>query len=166
GRHAQLVVKTSAIVEIMPQTIPDALDQEAWSELDRVAGNSDCFEMLMPSHFVHSSDLLNELARELVIERRDDPLTRLREINGRLHDAFDYAPQTTGVDSPIDEALRARKGVCQDFAHIMIALVRPLGIPRRYVSGYLFHRREAQDRSQEDATHAWVEALLPGLGWV
>ena len=166
GRHSQLIVKASAIVEIMPQTIPDALDQEAWSELDALAGNSDCFEMLLPSHFARPSGLLNDLARELRIERRDDPLSLLREINGALHDAFDYAPQTTNVDSPIDDALRTRKGVCQDFAHIMIALVRGLGIPCRYVSGYLFHRLETQDRSAQDATHAWVEALLPGLGWV
>ncbi|WP_255603911.1 transglutaminase family protein [Oscillochloris sp. ZM17-4] len=83
-----------------------------------------------------------------------------------MYRTFAYAPQTTTVDSPIDEALAKRKGVCQDFAHIMIALVRPLGIPCRYVSGYLYHRVEDHDRSERDASHAWVEALLPGLGWV
>jgi transglutaminase-like putative cysteine protease len=56
--------------------------------------------------------------------------------------------------------------VCQDFAHIMIALVRRLGVPCRYVSGYLFHRVEDHDRSSDGATHAWIEALLPDLGWV
>ena len=146
--------------------MPDALDPKAWDETDALSRNDDSFEMLMPSHFAHSSELLDELARELNVVRRDDPLSLLREINTRLHDTFDYAQQTTSVDSPIDEALRARKGVCQDFAHIMIALVRSLGIPCRYVSGYLFHRREVRDRSAADATHAWVEALLPGLGWV
>ena len=166
GRHSQLTVKAAAIVEIMPQTIPEALDPQAWRELDAIIGNNDYIEMMMPSHFARPSDLLDELARELGVERRDDPLRRLREINSALHDAFDYAPQTTSVDSPIDEALRARKGVCQDFAHIMIALVRRLGIPCRYVSGYLFHRLEAQDRSAQDATHAWVEAWLPGVGWL
>ncbi len=60
-------------------------------------------------------------------------------------------PRTTRVDSPIDEALRSRQGVCQDFAHIMIALVRQLGIPCRYVSGYLYHRQEDNDRSISDA---------------
>src|SRR5258708_19850217 len=66
-------------------------------------------------------------------------------------------------DAQIDEALRARQGVCQDFAHIMIALVRPLRIPCRYVSGYMFHRDEDdKDRSLEGASHAWVEALVPG----
>lgn len=166
GRHSQLVVKTSALVEIMAQQVAEALRPEAWRELDEIASHSDCFEMLMPSHFACPSDLLDELASELRIERRDDPLGLLREINSALHGAFDYAPQTTRVDSPIEEALRARKGVCQDFAHIMIALVRSLGIPCRYVSGYLFHQVENPDRSAQDATHAWVEALLPGLGWV
>jgi transglutaminase-like putative cysteine protease len=56
--------------------------------------------------------------------------------------------------------------VCQDYTHIMIALVRELGIPCRYVSGYLYHRRDDTSSSAPDATHAWVEALLPGLGWV
>ena len=61
------------------------------------------------------------------------------------------------------EALSLRKGVCQDFAHIMITLIRHLNIPCRYVSGYLYR---GEGRFTGEATHAWVEALLPGLGWV
>ena len=75
-------------------------------------------------------------------------------------------PKARGVDSPIDHALESRQGVCQDFAHIMIALTRRIGIPCRYVSGYLFHKAGDKTRSAEGATHAWVETLLPGLGWV
>jgi transglutaminase-like putative cysteine protease len=73
------------------------------------------------------------------------------------------------VDSPIDHALETRKGVCQDFAHIMITLIRTkLRIPCRYVSGYLAHRAtdEETDRSRASATHAWVEVLMPHFGWV
>ena len=58
------------------------------------------------------------------------------------------------------------KGVCQDFAHTMIALLRQVRIPARYVSGYLFRGREDHDRSTPDASHAWVEVLLPHLGWI
>jgi transglutaminase-like putative cysteine protease len=80
---------------------------------------------------------------------------------------FAYVPHSTKVDSPIDEPLKTRQGVCQDFAHIMISLVRNLKVPCRYVSGYMFHREESErDRSLEGASHAWVEALVPGLGWV
>ena len=85
---------------------------------------------------------------------------------GEMYARFEYSPRSTRVDSPIDEALEARKGVCQDFAHIFLSLVRPLGIPARYVSGYLFQTAGSQDRSTDGATHAWVEVLLPDLGWV
>src|SRR5262249_19547158 len=81
-------------------------------------------------------------------------------------DRFAYVPNATRADSPIDEVIATRQGVCQDFAHVMIALVRNLGIPCRYVSGYLFHNLADPDRSAEGASHAWVEAHLPGLGWV
>src|SRR5438270_351592 len=59
-----------------------------------------------------------------------------------------------------------RKGVCQDYPHITIILARQLGIPCRYVSGYLYQPGRSQDRSTGEATHAWVEAYLPGLGWI
>lgn len=61
---------------------------------------------------------------------------------------------------------RNRAGVCQDFAHIFIAIARRLRIPCRHVSGYLFHRRADHDRSAPDSSHAWVEAYLPELGWI
>jgi transglutaminase-like putative cysteine protease len=80
---------------------------------------------------------------------------------------FDYKPNSTKADSPIAVALEAKAGVCQDFTHIMIALVRSrLQVPCRYVSGYLYHGDEHKDRSASSATHAWIEAFLPELGWV
>ena len=90
----------------------------------------------------------------------------VQELNTRLFEYFEYVPSHTRVDSPIDEAIVSGKGVCQDFAHTMIALLRHVRIPARYVSGYLYRSREDHDRSTPDATHAWVEALMPHLGWV
>ena len=89
---------------------------------------------------------------------------RVGNINALLYSKIAYVPKSTQVDSPIDHALESRRGVCQDFAHIMIGLTRRIGIPCRYVSGYLFHKEG--ERSKEGATHAWVETLLPTLGWV
>lgn len=126
----------------------------------------DYWEMLLPSEFAQPTPLLQDLARSMDVRRRGDPLSLLREINHSLYETFDYVPRSTKVDSPIDHALEQRKGVCQDFAHIMITLVRTLHVPCRYVSGYLYHRSSDHDRSAEGATHAWVEALLPQLGWV
>ena len=124
--------------------------------------------MILPSEFARSSEALQQLAKELRCERRCDPLDLLTELNEAIYEKFEYVPNSTKVDSPIEEALLTRQGVCQDFAHIMIALVRPLRMPCRYVSGYLFHREENghKDRSLEGASHAWVEALIPRLGWV
>ncbi|MGB8910786.1 MAG: transglutaminase family protein, partial [Candidatus Sulfotelmatobacter sp.] len=124
----------------------------------------------LPSQFAKSSLHLEALAAELRCERRDTPLELLTELNESIYNSFAYVPNSTTVDSPIDDALLSRQGVCQDFAHIMIALVRPLRIPCRYVSGYMFHRNnedadEKKDRSVEGASHAWMEAFLPNLGW-
>ena len=96
----------------------------------------------------------------------DDPLTFLRQLNHDIYEWFDYVPKSTRVDSPIDHAIETGKGVCQDFAHIMIALVRHVRIPCRYVSGYVYPREEKRDRTGDGATHAWIEALVPGYGWV
>ncbi len=79
----------------------------------------------------------------------------LRNLTATLYEELSYEPRTTRVDSPIDEALAAKAGVCQDFAHIMTALVRGLGIPCRYVSGYLAPRSSGHDRSDR-ACHARV----------
>ena len=95
-----------------------------------------------------------------------ESVMELRMLNTTIRDAFQYMPGITDAQSPIEVALKERRGVCQDFAHIMIAIARHWGIPARYVSGYLHHRPRSQDRSGDDATHAWLEAYLPSLGWI
>ncbi len=165
--HTALTVTARAMVEMKPPSaLPDALDADAWAELDRIVAAGDYWELLMPSRFARPTEPLRAFASELKLQRRADPLTLLRELNAAVYDAFDYVPKSTKVDSPIDEALEQRKGVCQDFTHIMTALVREVKIPCRYVSGYLIHRAEDHDRSSDGATHAWVEVFLPRVGWV
>jgi transglutaminase-like putative cysteine protease len=167
ARHNQLRVTAEATVEVSPQmSLPEQVSQETWDALDAVASEEDYWEYLRPSRFVSDSDHLDTFASELRLDRSVDPLTLLRRANGEIFRAFEYTPQSTQVDSPIDDALRSRRGVCQDFAHIMLAVVRPLGIPARYVSGYLYHGEENQDRSLAGATHAWIEAWLPQFGWI
>ena len=167
GRHTQVKVTAQSTVELQSVPAPHPSDSGDWADLDALVSGNDHWEMLLPSHFAHSSEPLDRLAKELGCERRGNPLVLLTELNEAIYSLFAYVPNSTKVDSPIEDALLARQGVCQDFAHIMIALVRPLKIPCRYVSGYMFHRDEdEQDRSLEGASHAWVEALVPGWGWV
>ena len=171
GDHAQLVIIAESLIEQQSLSmVPHFLSPSAWGELDALVQEGDYWEMLLPSEFAIPSDALLQLAKHLEVRRRDDPLMLVREINSRLYEYFRYVPRSTRVDSPIDEAITAREGVCQDFAHTMIALIRTLGIPCRYVSGYLYQRESdvgaGHDRSLPDATHAWLEAFLPHLGWV
>ena len=165
-RHQSIEVMAQAIVDVLPTREPDPAGVENWDELDRRVAQTDYWEMMVPSHFATRSVLLDKSAEELDLRRRGNPLDLLRELNARLYEKFDYAPNTTEVDSPIDDALQSRRGVCQDFAHIMISLVRQLKIPCRYVSGYLFHEDKSMDRSPAGATHAWIEAYLGELGWM
>ena len=165
--HSQVTVTAESSVEVQTAPAPRAGDCGDWSDLDALVAGGDYWEMLLPSHFACSTPDLEELAKALKCERRGNPLELLTELNSTIYTLFAYVPNSTKVDSPIDEALKTRQGVCQDFAHIMIALVRRLKIPCRYVSGYMFHRDENEkDRSLEGASHAWVEALVPRLGWV
>lgn len=167
-QHGQLVIVAESLVEVQPMpAVPSFLAPDAWAELDNLVQEGDYWEMLLPSEFACPGPALDALASELDVRRRDDPLMVLHQLNEQMYRYFEYVPKSTNVDSPIDDALAMRAGVCQDFAHIMTTLVRSrLRIPCRYVSGYLYHGREDQDRSMASATHAWVEALIPQLGWV
>ena len=169
SRHGQLTIISDALVNIDAQpAIPEVMDYEGWHELEELIEKKDYWDMLMPSHFARSSPELEQLAVEIgATERKGrSPLAFLRDIASGVHRSFNYVKKSTAVNSPIEDALRSRQGVCQDFAHIMIALVRNARIPCRYVSGYIYHSSENTHPSADGATHAWVEALLPGIGWV
>lgn len=166
GRHSQLTIKTEAVVEKRPfPPLPSSLPTKSWNEIDGYQSDIALWDYLQPSQFAQPTDALLALVEAIGIDRRMDPLTLLRWLTNALYETFAYVPNSTKVDSPIDEALHNRAGVCQDFSHIMLALLRHIGVPARYVSGYLYHRAN-EDRSMEDASHAWVEAHLPSLGWV
>jgi len=164
GKHGELNVRAESVVEIMP----GSADQEpvTWAQLDAAVERGNFWDMLLPSDFARPTKLLQHLMQDLGFERKAMPMDTLLEINHGIHETFAYTPKSTTVDSPIDHAISERKGVCQDFAHIMIALLRFMKVPSRYVSGYLFHANGDQASAAEGASHAWVEAFLPGLGWI
>lgn len=166
GKHKRIQVVSEATVDMLPRMDVEKLSQSSWQELDELVAQGDYWEMLLPSQYAKPSEMLLRLRHELHLERRGDPLSLLKELNAAIYENFDYVPNATRVDSPIDDALQTHQGVCQDFAHIMIALVRQLRIPCRYVSGYLYHQNESHDRSPAGASHAWVEAYLGEAGWV
>lgn len=103
--------------------------------------------------------------RKLIREMGDlggERIDLLHTLSRRVLDHVDYQTGYTGPDTTAEEAFAAGKGVCQDHAHIFIAAARALDVPARYVSGYLM----MNDRIEQEATHAWAEAYVEGLGWV
>jgi transglutaminase-like putative cysteine protease len=91
-----------------------------------------------------------------------------QDLNRRIHADFNYDPVATTVATPLEEAWRNRRGVCQDFAHLAIACLRSLGLLARYVSGYL-RTRPAPGKARltgADASHAWFSVFCPSVGWV
>jgi transglutaminase-like putative cysteine protease len=167
GAHDQLSIIAEALVEVSPpRLLPLNGHPDDWNALDDMVKMGDYWDFLNPSTFSRMTPALKAFAEEIGLERRDDPISLVQWLNHTIYEKFSYKPQTTQADSPIDEALEMRAGVCQDFSHIMIALLRSIKIPARYVSGYLYHRTGTQDRSVADATHAWCEVLLPGYNWI
>jgi transglutaminase-like putative cysteine protease len=90
------------------------------------------------------------------------------DLTRRIFDDFEFDPSATDISTPLEEVLRERRGVCQDFAHLMIGCLRSIGLPARYVSGYLLtHPPEGKPRLVgADASHAWVSVFCPTLGWI
>jgi transglutaminase-like putative cysteine protease len=165
GQHSRLIVTAEALVDCaVPFT--EGLPVATWTELDAQTASGEFWECVNASAFTPRTPLLDVFADDIQLTRLGDPFTTVKYLSEEMHARFEYSPHSTRVDSPIDEALGSRRGVCQDFAHIMIALVRRLGVPCRYVSGYLFQNADGPLRSSDGATHAWVEAWLPGHGWI
>jgi transglutaminase-like putative cysteine protease len=107
-----------------------------------------------------AGDAVSDLAA--AIGQRGNRLDMLHGLAAEVHRRVAYEPGTTSVATAADDALRHGSGVCQDHAHILIATARALGIPARYVSGYLMMEGVAE----QVATHAWAEAWVDDLGWV
>jgi len=117
---------------------------------------------LRPTPLSEASAEIRAFARECVAGEGGDRLATLHRITSTLHGEMRFDPAATTAMTAAADAYRARHGVCQDFAHVLIAAARSLAIPARYVSGYFLR----SDRTDQDAGHAWAEAYLAGLGWV
>jgi transglutaminase-like putative cysteine protease len=166
--HMELRIETQSLVEMAQwRDSSPAADELEWDRYNSYNLGADQFDLLEESKFSRMSQRLSEFlqARELA-RPKGEALGALKHLNHTIFQAFDYQTGVTDASSPIDDALGAGVGVCQDFAHIMIAVARSWGVPARYVSGYLHHGKSVQDRSHDDATHAWVEAYLPSMGWI
>ena len=165
--HEALEITARSKVEPAPLTpLPDGLGADAWRDIGSGKASFIHWDFTHPSVLARPSPALANFVDRNGIKRADDPLKDLLRLSDTLHSSFHYLPGSTSVASPIEHVLKSGRGVCQDYAHVMIAIARSWGIPARYVSGYLHVIGPAGEQAQENATHAWVECLLPELGWV
>jgi transglutaminase-like putative cysteine protease len=149
------------------------VDTQAWDEVAKACRYRAGAPFLKASEFAFASPFVPQLEglREYAAPSMQPgrPLLQaVAELMRRIHDGFAYDGNATEVHTPLAEVLKQRRGVCQDFAHVMIGALRAFGLPARYVSGYLLTQPPpGQPRLLgADASHAWVSAWCPPLGWV
>jgi len=173
ARHTRLAVTSTFVVDILRG--PPPADDGPWEVArDWVRAGADAearvaIEMALPSPRIIPSEAARAFAEPSFAAGR--PLADAAiDLMQRIHAEFTYDPVATDVATPVDEVLRGRRGVCQDFAHVMLACLRAFGLAARYVSGYLVTRPNATGTEPDlvgaDASHAWVSVRLPGGDWL
>ncbi|WPJ94338.1 transglutaminase family protein [Coraliomargarita algicola] len=162
--HDYLEVQARSVVV----TSSDTRDFTVTSEVSRLFGldrNERYYDFLAGSQRVFLCPMFEHEAKEIVTGLPDVRL-QVEAIMSYIFSHFSYAPGSTSVESNVMQVFEHKRGVCQDFAHVMIALCRSIGIPARYVSGYFYvEKSESGSASDNSASHAWVECFLPGIGW-
>ena len=165
--HARTVVCSSSRVEVTAPPDPSGqAETTSWDAVEAAADLVRYWEYLNPSRLVFACPALESFTAANDICRGADPLSSLRDAASTLHSVFTYEPGSTEVHSSIEHILETGRGVCQDYAHVMLAIARSWGIPSRYVSGYLHSEGMSGEQSAVSASHAWAEFLVPGSGWV
>jgi transglutaminase-like putative cysteine protease len=164
--YSELRVVSRSLVEVSPRG--EAIgDSPAWEDVRDDQGFSVASEFRYPSPYVEPADELAAFARESFTERRP-LLAAAIALMHRIHDEFQFDSGATSITTPATRVLAERRGVCQDFAHLQIGCLRSLGVPARYVSGYLLTDPPVgQPRLVgADASHAWLSVWCPVNGWV
>ena len=171
--HSGLVVTGHTEIETHPRETPEADGTPAWEEVRELLFTHpteeliEAYQFVFESPYIRVSDPVREYAEPSFPAGRPI-LAAALDLIGRIYTEFKYVPQATDIMTPLEELLRTRAGVCQDFSHLAIACLRAMGLAGRYVSGYL---RTIPPPGQAplvgaDATHAWVAVFVPGAGWI
>ena len=161
--HRQLVIEAASTVATVPTADRPPVPRVPSADLERSTEREMLAEFYNGSHYVPLEVELWREAQDALAEGRSDVWEDVRRLGGHIYRRFAYRPKSTGVSTLATDVLKLRMGVCQDFAHVHLGLCRSMGIPARYVSGYFFNTTR---RPREiEASHAWIEAWIPGFGW-
>ena len=161
-KHDHFEAAAESLVEVRPEGF-DGDSPLTWEEAAQSSVESlEASGFLYESPFVPMSVELAEYARKTFVPHLPF-MAGLKELSHRIHNEFEYKAASTSIDMPLGEVLQKRRGVCQDFAHIMIGALRSLRLAARYVSGYV---RPGPRVQGAQASHAWVSVFVPGSGWL
>jgi transglutaminase-like putative cysteine protease len=171
--HSRLEVTARSRVSVTAVTPPVPALSPPWEKVCGLFSDPVSPDVVVPYQFAFDSPLIQVSPEIADYARRsfseDVPLLAgAFDLCRRIHEDFKYDPVATTVATPLEEVLTKRRGVCQDFAHLAIACLRSLGLPARYVSGYLrTHAAPGQEKLVGvDASHAWCSVFCPSVDWV
>jgi transglutaminase-like putative cysteine protease len=168
GPHTQLLIRARSTVSVNGEELPQPSETPPWEvAADRQTLPFDAVEFVFDSTASGSQHIVEPYARQSFPAGRP-LLDAVLELTRRIHDEFTFDPKATTVATPLTEVFASRRGVCQDFARLEIACLRSLGIPARYVSGYMetVPPPGTPRLVGADVSHAWLSVHCPGIGWI
>ncbi len=162
--HRELLIDSKVEVITETRDLPDGSRpaEEQWAYLDQLKYQVPYIDFLKTERFEGDDEVAKIV--EGVHSRELQPMEAILQLNLFVYDNFSYIKGVTNIETTLDEIWKLKAGVCQDFAHLLSAMLRRIGIPARYVSGYVCPSKTGM--RGEGATHAWVEAFIPFFGWL
>lgn len=165
--HSLFVATGRSVVRVDREAVPPPAGVSWEQARDLLAAHEDeeslaAYEFVFDSPFVPLLPELPDYAQPSFAPGRDLAEAAI-DLSNRIHHEFRYNPKATSIETPLSDVLRLRRGVCQDFSHLMIGALRSVGLAARYVSGYL---RSGVNYQGAEASHAWVAVFVPGYGWL
>ncbi len=160
--HTELVIESKLLVRTLPSLQPAHHANAGFDQLHAESGNNlGLLELSKPELLQHQS-AIDEIVG-MIFQPWKSVAATVQDCCQFIYQHFKYIKGITDTETTVDQILEHRAGVCQDFAHLMLQVLRSLRIPSRYVSGYICPNQNGL--RGEGATHAWVETWLPGAGW-
>jgi transglutaminase-like putative cysteine protease len=162
--HDELFIESWVAVEIMPTVfLPRSLNwNDVWKQIKSEKVQSEFHDYVNSEVVACGTDI--QLSIRDLINYNQHPLDTIQELSNYIYKNFTYTKGVTDSETSVDEIWKLKAGVCQDFAHLLLYMTRMIGIPSRYISGYICPG--TSEWRGEGATHAWAEVWLPDLGWL
>lgn len=162
--HTELTIQSNIEVITKEVLLPgsDAVPETQWDNLVMIREQFPYMDFMLQENF-EAHDEVATVVKSMMNETVS-PFAAAQQMSAFVYNSFEYKKGITSVETQVDEIWRLKAGVCQDFAHILLVMLRLVGIPARYVSGYICPKNH--ELRGEGATHAWVEAYIPFYGWL